>query len=76
MVDATGECSVIFSMTHLDFPGKPVVFTETTAPDWLSSVNTIKGSTMDMRWFFEKHVLTLEVGKSIDTDFRKITRVS
>ena len=75
MVDATSKCAVIFSMTHLDFPGKPVVFTA-TAPDWLSSVNTIKGSTMDMRWFFEKHVLTLAVGKSIDTDFRKITRVS
>jgi hypothetical protein len=77
MVDATGKCSVmLFSMTHLDFPSKPVIFTELTAPEWLSSANSIKGSTMDMRWFFDKHVLTLEVGKSVDTDFRKITRVS
>lgn len=67
---------MIFSMTHLDFAGKPVIFTETTAPEWLTSANSVKGSTMDMRWFWNKHVLTLEVGKSIDTDFRKITRVS
>ena len=76
MVDATGKYAVIFSMTHLVFHGKPVIFTETTAPEWLSSANSVKGSTMDMRWFFDRHVLTLEVGKSIDTDFRKITRVS
>lgn len=40
---------MIFSMTHLYFTGAPLVFTETTAPDWLSSANSVKGSTMDMR---------------------------
>lgn len=66
---------MIFFMTHLIFTEHPpVIFTETTAPEWLSSANTVKGSTMDMRWFFEDHVLTLEVGESIKTDFREITR--
>lgn len=46
------------------------------APGWLTSKNTVPGSTMDMRWFWEKHVLTLEIGKFVDTDFHRITRVS
>lgn len=50
-------------------------FTEETAPDWLTSVNTVKGSTMDNRWFFNDYVLTLEIGKSIETDFNIITRI-
>lgn len=50
-------------------------FDEETAPDWLTSKNSVKGSTMDGRWFWTDHVLTLDVGKSIDTDFRKITRI-
>jgi len=50
-------------------------FTEHTAPDWLTSKNTLKGSTMDGRWFWTDHVLTLEIGKSIKTDFSKITRI-
>lgn len=50
-------------------------FTEKDAPDWITSVNSIKGSTMDNRWFWSEHVLMLEVGQSIETDFRYITRV-
>jgi hypothetical protein len=63
-------------MTHLFFENNVEEFDEENAPDWLTSRNTIKGSTMDGRWFWNDHVLTLEVGKSIDTDFRSITRIS
>lgn len=55
---------------------KAQTFTETTAPDWLTSCKTIKGSTMDDRWFWNNHVLKLEVGNSIQTDFRTITRIA
>ena len=68
-----------FSMTHMldDTTGNPPTeFTETNAPDWLTSETTVPGSTMDMRWFWKDYVLTLEVGKSIDTDFRTITRIA
>ena len=51
-------------------------FSEHNAPTWLTSENTVPGSTMDNRWFWEKHVLTLEVGKSINTDFHRITRTA
>ena len=64
-----------FQMEHPYFPGDPEVFSEHTAPDWLTSKNTIEGSTMDARWFWRDHVLTLEVGESIYTDFHKITRI-
>ena len=50
-------------------------FTEETAPDWLTSRNQVKGSTMDDSWFWHGHVLTLEVGQSVETDFSKITRI-
>jgi len=55
---------------------EPEIFTEDTAPDWLTSKNTIKGSTMDGRWFWTDHVLKLEVGASIETDFQVITRTA
>ena len=64
-----------FQMTHLIFPGDPVEFNEETAPKWLKE-GGIVGSTMDNRWFWNDHVLTLEVGAGIDTDFQKITRIS
>lgn len=64
-----------FEMTHLFFKGEPECFDETTAPDWLTSAKTVKGSTMDDRWFWNDHVLTLKVGQSIDTDFQTIRRV-
>lgn len=65
---------MLYEMTHLY--GTTVSFTEETAPDWLTSKNTIRGSTMDDRWFWEKHVLTLEVGQKVRTDFNTITRVA
>lgn len=42
----------------------------------LEFLDTIRGSTMDMRWFWEKHVLTLRMTQRIQTDFRTITRVA
>jgi hypothetical protein len=53
----------------------PEEFTEETAPAWLTSCNTVPGSTMDNRWFWEERVLTLEIGEYIDTDFTRITRI-
>lgn len=50
-------------------------FDEETAPDWLTSKNTIPGSTADMRWFWTDHVLKLEVGQHLDTSFKRITRI-
>ena len=64
-----------FKLAHRYFKGAIEHFTEDDAPDWLTSKNTIKGSTMDHRWFWNDYVLTLEVGSSIETDFRKITRL-
>lgn len=64
-----------FRMTHNLFKTS-VEFSEDTAPDWLTSSKTIKGSTMDCRWFWEDHILTLKVGESKLTDFQKITRIS
>lgn len=65
-----------FEMGSLFFCVKPEIFTEDFPPDWLSSVNTVKGSTMDQRWFYNEHVLTLDVGQSVDTDFTRIKRLS
>lgn len=62
-----------FKMVNRFFVGE-TTFTEETAPDWLTSAKTVPGSTMDMRWFWEK-VLKLEVGESINTDFQTITRI-
>ena len=64
-----------FYMTTLEFPDvKGDSFTELTAPKWLKEGGR-KGSTMDMRWWWNDHVLTLKVGQHVDTDFRRITRV-
>ena len=62
-----------FSMTH-DLFGTVKSFDENTAPDWLTSVDTVKGSTMDMRWFWKDKVLTLPVGGTTQTDFQTIVR--
>jgi hypothetical protein len=63
-----------FKMTHLSL-AKDEEFTEANAPDWLTSKNTVPGSTMDQRWFWTDHVLTLAVGASVKTDFNTITRM-
>ena len=67
-----------FQMTFRDYPypPKPTEFTELNAPDWLTSKNTVPGSTMDNRWFWNDHILTLKVGQSKETDFRIITRIA
>ena len=67
---------MLFEITHLVFKDAVKTCTEKTAPSWLTSCNTVKGSTMDDRWFWTEHVLALPVGSSIKTDFRKITRIS
>lgn len=63
-----------FEMTHLFFGPPSEVFTEETAPKWLRE-GGVPGSTMDNRWFWNDHVLTLEVGKSVNTDFNNIRRI-
>ena len=45
-----------------------IEFTNENPPGWLIH--------KEYRWFFEKNVLTLEVGQSVDTDFNTITRIS
>jgi hypothetical protein len=52
-----------------------VAFTEKEAPEWLRFGGT-EGSTMDNRWFWKGHVMTLSVGQSVETDFQKITRIA
>lgn len=63
-----------FAAVHI-ITKKVTSFTENDAPDWLTSANTVKGSTMDMRWFWKEHILKLEVDQSISTDFHIIKRV-
>lgn len=63
-----------FEATHVVY-GTSRVFGVDDAPDWLTSYNTVPGSTMDNRWFWTDHVLTLQVGQSVETDFHVIKRV-
>ena len=56
-----------FKLEHLFFGGEEI-HSETEMPWWLTC--------KENKWFFDKHVLTLEIGGSVDTDFRRITRVS
>ena len=66
-----------FSMQHVySKESKPKLFDESNAPEWLTSENTTKGSTMDDRWFWNNHVLTLNINESIKTDFQTITRLT
>jgi hypothetical protein len=65
---------MIFLMTHKIFKTYKV-FTEKSAPDWLTSSKSVKGSTMDNRWFWNDYVLTLPIGKSVETVFQTITRI-
>lgn len=65
-----------FKLTKLWFNDlkEPEFFTEETAPSWLCDPKT-RGTTMDNMWFWEGHVLTLEVGQTAETDFSRIERV-
>lgn len=65
----------VFKKTHEIF-GTEEMFTEETASRWLTCEDTIKGSTMDGRWFWNEHVLTLPIGCCVMTDYHKITRIS
>lgn len=66
-----------FAMVHLYTKElKPKLFDESNAPTWLTSENTVKGSTMDNRWFWTDHVLKLDINESIKTDFQQITRLT
>lgn len=67
---------MVFEMKHKFFENNVEFFTENDAPAWVTSENTVRGSTMDSRWFWKDYVLTLAVGDSIDTDFRMIKRLS
>jgi len=62
-----------FKLTHM--LGRELFFTEDTAPKWLKE-GGVKGSTMDNRWFWNDHVMTLQVGQSVKTDFSDIERIN
>lgn len=64
----------VFRMDHIIFD-RSAIFTVDAAPLWLTSENTVPGSTMDNRWFWKDHVLTLNVGQTAHTDFHNITRI-
>jgi len=63
-----------FKMTH-KVTGKEQFFTDKDAPVWLTSENTVKGSTMDNRCFWNDVVLNLDVGCKTETDFNVIERI-
>jgi hypothetical protein len=67
--------SVRFEMHPKLFAFAPTQFSDTDAPDWLTSKNTVPGSTMDSRWFWNDHVLKLSVGQSVETEFNVIKRI-
>jgi len=56
-----------FKMTHLFSSGNETFFTEDSPPKWLIS--------KEYKWFYQGHVLTLDINESIKTDFREIKRV-
>lgn len=65
-----------FEMVHIFFNHlEPETFSELNVSDWLTGCKTVPGSTMDCRWFWKDHVMKIDVGNSIETDFRRITRV-
>lgn len=75
-MNTTHSNARVFSICSSFFPEEaPVTFTEDAAPEWLRFGGR-KGSTMDMRWFWNDHVLTLAKGQSVETDFQTITRLS
>lgn len=64
-----------FSMKHKIFEKRgAIIFEEQHAPDWLRYGGP-EGSTMDNRWFWNDHVMKLEIGQSVETDFHVITRI-
>ena len=58
----------IFEATHLFFDkAPPEQFPEHEAPSWMTC--------SENRWWYIRHVITLEVGAHIDSDFQRITRI-
>jgi hypothetical protein len=57
-----------FSMSHLFFECEPEIFTCENPPKWLVGKS--------FSWFWEGYVMKLEVGSHVNTDFRRITRIS
>lgn len=68
--------SMFFEMQHDIFKGEPKKFSNLDAPDWLTGKNSRPGSTMSNRWFWDAHVLTLQVGETVETNFRSIKRIA
>lgn len=64
----------VFVMRH-DLYDIESIFTENTAPDWLTSKNNVKGSTIDDRWFWEDYILMMKIGDVMRTDFHEIERI-
>jgi hypothetical protein len=53
-----------FETTHHVFvKNVPMHFTEENQPYWVEG------------WFWTKHILTIDVGATVDTDFRTIKRL-
>lgn len=55
-----------FQFKHIT-PRATETYAEDKLPSWLNH--------KDYAWFRDKHVLTLEVGVSVETDFNTITRI-
>ena len=65
-----------FKMCHKIFRREPILFTELSAPGWLTGADVVPGSTTDNGAFWNNHVLTLDTGQSVETDFQVITGMS
>jgi hypothetical protein len=60
---------VRFKQQHTFFPeAKYQDFEHDKPPPWMIS--------KDYKWWYDAHVLTLKVGETVESDFRRITRVS
>jgi len=56
-----------FKMIHHIFENSLEYFTDESPPKWLID--------REFKWFYDGYVMKLEVGNSVDTDFRKIERI-
>ena len=57
---------MIFTCSHKHFDLVDT-FTESTPPRWLAH--------KENSWWYERHVLTLKVGESVESDFNVIKRI-
>lgn len=65
----------VFEMWQTGTNGAKTTFTEKGAPDWLTGRKSVKGSTMDSRWFWDNYILKLKIDQQIETDFNTIKRI-